>query len=122
MPTPPGIEKATSIGSFGANLENYYLQLHAMGVSFDDKTKSCFFLSFYQQKGIELDRFVDRLDNVLVADPLPEELTLTELILRIKDICSFQPPYRAIINRYVLPTDGKESYHSHQSYQAQSSD
>jgi hypothetical protein len=27
MPTPPDIEKATSIGSFGANLERYYLQL-----------------------------------------------------------------------------------------------
>jgi hypothetical protein len=32
MPTPPDIEKATSVGSFGANLERHYLQLHTMGV------------------------------------------------------------------------------------------
>jgi hypothetical protein len=43
IPTPPDIYKATSIGSFGANLERYYLQLQTMGVSLDDKTKSCFF-------------------------------------------------------------------------------
>jgi hypothetical protein len=52
MPTPSYIEKATSIGSFGVNLERYYLQLQAMVVSFDDKTKSRFFLSALQQKGI----------------------------------------------------------------------
>jgi hypothetical protein len=40
MPTPPDIEKATSIGSSGANLERYYIQLQTMGASFDDKTKS----------------------------------------------------------------------------------
>jgi hypothetical protein len=113
MPTPPDIENATSIGSFGANLEWYYLQL---------QTNSCFFMSSLQQKGIEVDQFVDRLDNSLVADPLPEELTLTEIILQIKDICSFQPPSTAIINRYVQPTDGNESSHSRQSLQAQSSD
>jgi hypothetical protein len=122
MPTPPDIEKVTSIGSFGANLECYYLKLHAMDVYFDDNTKSHFFLSALQQKCIEVNRFVDRLDNVLVADPLPDELTLTELILRIKDIHSFQPPSMAIINRYVRPTDGEESSHSYQSHQAQSSD
>jgi hypothetical protein len=81
MPTPPDISKATSIGSFGANLESYYLQLQALGVSFDDKNKSIFFMSALQQKYIEVDRFMDPLDNVLVADPLPEELNITELIL-----------------------------------------
>jgi hypothetical protein len=40
MPIPPDIEKETPIGSFGANLECYYLQVQAMGVSFNDKTKS----------------------------------------------------------------------------------
>jgi hypothetical protein len=49
MPTPPYIEKAISIGSFGVNLERYYLQLHIMGVSFDGKTNSRFFLSDLQQ-------------------------------------------------------------------------
>jgi hypothetical protein len=77
MKTQPNIEKAMSIGTFCDNLERYYPQLHAMGVSFDDKNKSHFFLSALQQKGIEVDCFVDHLDNVLVADPLPEELTLT---------------------------------------------
>jgi hypothetical protein len=43
MPTPPDIDKSTSIGSFGAKLDRYYVQLQTMGVSFDDKTKSrCF--------------------------------------------------------------------------------
>jgi hypothetical protein len=116
MPTPPDIEKATSIGSFGVNMERYYI------VSFDDTNKLRFFLSSLQQKGIEVDRFVDCLDNVLVADPLPEKLTLTELILRIKDIHSVQPSSTAIINRYIQPTDGKESSHPWQSRQAQSSD
>jgi hypothetical protein len=72
MPTPPDIEKATSIGSFGTNLECYYLQLQSIGVSFDANTKSRFFLSALQKKGIEVDRFVDHLDNLLVSDPLPE--------------------------------------------------
>jgi hypothetical protein len=44
MPTPPDIEKAMSIGSFGANLKHYYLQVQEMGVSFDYKTKSRFSL------------------------------------------------------------------------------
>jgi hypothetical protein len=88
MPTPPDIDLATSIGSFGSNLEKYYLQLETIGLAFDEKTTSRFFLSALPQKGIEIDRFVDRLDNVPEKDPLPEELTLTELILRIKDIRS----------------------------------
>jgi hypothetical protein len=89
MPTPPDIEKATSISSFGANLEHYYLQVQAMGVSFDDKTKSHFFLSALQQKGIEVDQLVDCLGNVPDADPFPRELTLTDLVLCIKDIHCF---------------------------------
>jgi hypothetical protein len=64
MPTPPDIDHATSIGSFGSNLEKYYLQLGTIGLAFDEKTQSRFFLSALQQKGIESDRFVDRLDNV----------------------------------------------------------
>jgi hypothetical protein len=72
MPTPPDIEQATSIGSFGSNLEKYYLQLGTIGVAFDEKTQSHFFLSALQQKGIEMDRFVDRLDNVPEKDPLSE--------------------------------------------------
>jgi hypothetical protein len=40
IPTPPDLEKAMSTGSFGANLEHYYLQVQTMGVAFDDKTKS----------------------------------------------------------------------------------
>jgi hypothetical protein len=122
MPTPLDIEKSMSIGSFGANLERYYLQLQAMGVSFYDKTKSLFFLSAIQQKCIEVELFVDRLYIVLGDDPLPEELTLAEFILRIKDIHSLYPPSMAIINHYVRPTDGNEPYHSRPSHQAQSSD
>jgi hypothetical protein len=70
MPTPPDIEKATSIGSFVENLERHCLKLQAMGFFFDDKTKYRFFLSSLQQKGIEVDRFVYHLDNILVADTL----------------------------------------------------
>jgi hypothetical protein len=88
MPTPPDIEQTTSIGSFDLNLEKYYLQLGTIGVAFDEKTQNCFFLSALQQKGIDIDRSVYRLDNVPEKNPLPEELTLTELILRIKDIRS----------------------------------
>jgi hypothetical protein len=86
MPTPPSIDQATTIGSFGANLERYYLQMVTIGHAFEEKPQSRFFLSALQKIGIEVDRFVDRLDSVAVNDPLPEELTLTELILRIKDI------------------------------------
>jgi hypothetical protein len=98
---PSDIEKATSIGSFGANLECYYLQVQTMGVAFDNKTKSRFFRSALQQKGIEVDQFMDTLDNILDADPLPAELTLVELVLRIKDIRSFKNSSTAVINRYV---------------------
>jgi hypothetical protein len=122
MPTPPDIEKATSIRSFGANLERYYLQLQTMGVSFDDKTKSHFFLSALQQKYIEVDRFADCLDNVPDADPLPDELTLTELILWIKDIHSFHNSSTAIINRYVRPTNDNELSNTRQNHQSSSSD
>jgi hypothetical protein len=99
MPTPPDIEQATSIGSFGVNMERYYLQLSTIGVTFEDKTKSLFFLSALQQKNIEVDIFDDRLDNVADADPLPDELTLAELIMCIKDICSLQNSSVAVINR-----------------------
>jgi hypothetical protein len=88
MSTPPSIDQATTIGSFGAALERYYLQMATIGHAFDEKPKSRFFLSALQQKGIEVDRFVDHLDSVAMKDLLPEELTLTELILRIKYIHS----------------------------------
>jgi hypothetical protein len=101
--TPPDINKATPIGSFGANLERYYLQLQTMGVSFDENAESRFFLSALQQKCIEVNRCMDRRGNVPYVDLLPEELTLTELILRIKDMHSFQNSIPAIINRYAHP-------------------
>jgi hypothetical protein len=113
MPTPPYIDQATIIGSFGSNLEKYYLQLGTIGVVFDEKTQSRFFLSALQQKCIEIDRFVDRLDNVPEKDPLPEELTLTELILRIKDIRSLQNVLPAIINRFARSTPDLSSPHQH---------
>jgi hypothetical protein len=40
--------------------------------TFDEKTQKRFFLSALQQKGIEIDRFVDRLDNVPEKDQFPE--------------------------------------------------
>jgi hypothetical protein len=86
IPAPPDIDKATLSGSFGANLESYYLRLQTMCVSFDDKTKSRFFISAPQHKCIEVDRFMDRLDDIPDVDPLPEELTIMKLILRIKEI------------------------------------
>jgi hypothetical protein len=79
-----------------------------MDVAFDNKTKSHFFLSALQQKGIEVDRFVDRLDNVPYDNPLPEELTLVELIVRITYIHSLHISSTAIINRYVHPTNDRE--------------
>jgi hypothetical protein len=104
MPTPLDIEQATSIGSFGSNLEKYYLQLGTIGVTFDENTQSRFFLSALQQKGIEIDRFGDRLDNVPDKDPLPEELTLAELNLWIKDIRSLQNLSPVIFNRFTCIT------------------
>jgi hypothetical protein len=92
MPTPPSIDQAMNIGSFGAALERYYLQMATIGHAFDEKPQSRFFISALQKKVIEVDRFVDRLDSVAVNDPLPEELTLAELILRIKSAhCSRRP-------------------------------
>jgi hypothetical protein len=85
MPTPPSIGQATTIGSFGADFERYYLQMATIGHAFEEKPQSRFFLSDLQKKIIEVDRFVDRLDSVAVNDPLPEELTtapeMTALIL-----------------------------------------
>jgi hypothetical protein len=57
-----------------------------------------------------------------VNDPLPEELTLTELILRIKDIRSLQPSSTALIHRYVQPTDGGDNSNSRQHRPSPSSD
>jgi hypothetical protein len=122
MPTPPSIDQATTIGSFGAALERYYLQMATIGHAFDETPQSRFFLSALQQKGIEVDRFVDRLDSVAVNDSLPEELALTELILRIKDIHSSQPSSTALIQRYVRPTDGRDNSNSRQNCLPPSSD
>jgi hypothetical protein len=101
MPTPPDIDKSTSIGSFGAHLERDYLQLQTRGISFNNKTMSRFFLSSLQKKGIVVYHFVDYLDNIPEADPLPDEFTLTELILRIKYIHSLQ-------NSSILPSHHRQ--------------
>jgi hypothetical protein len=93
-----------------------------IGHAFDEKTQSRFFLSALQQKGIKVDRFVDRLDSVAVNDPLPEELTLTELILHIKDIRSLQPSSIALIHHYMRPTDGRDNSNSRQNRPPPSSD
>jgi hypothetical protein len=114
IPTPPSIDQATTIGSFLAGLERYYLQMVTIGHAFDEKPQSRFFLSALQKKGIEVDRFVDRLDSVAANGRLPEELNLTELILRIKDILSLQPFSTALIHRYVRPTDGRDNSNSRQ--------
>jgi hypothetical protein len=113
MPTPPDIDHATIIGLFGSNLEKYYLQLGTIGLAFDDKTQSRFFLSALQQKYIEIDRFVNRLYNVPEKDPLPEELTLTDLILRIKDIRSLNNLSPAIINYFTRSAPASSSPHQH---------
>jgi hypothetical protein len=112
MPTPPSIDQATTIGYFGADLESYYLQMATIGHDFEEKPQSRFFLSALQKKETEVDCFVDRLDSVAANDPLPEEFTLTELILRIKDIRSLQPSPTALIQRYVRPTDGGDNSNS----------
>jgi hypothetical protein len=57
------------------------LQLGNIGVTFDEKKNSRFFLSALHHKGIEINRFVDHLENISLSDPLPEELALVELIL-----------------------------------------
>jgi hypothetical protein len=114
MPTPPSIDQDTTIGSFGANLESYYLQMATIGHDFEEKPQSRFFLSALQKKGIKVDRFVDRLDSVAANDPLPEELTLTKFILRIKDIRSMHPSSTALIHRYVQPIDGRDNSNSRQ--------
>jgi hypothetical protein len=103
-------------------LERYFLQMATIGHAFDEKPQSRFFLSALQKKGIEVDRFVDRLDSVAVKDPLPEELTLPELILCIKDIRSLQPSSTALIHRYVRPTDGRDTSTSCQNRPPPSSD
>jgi hypothetical protein len=114
MPNPPSIDQAKTIGSFGADLERYYLQMATIGHAFEEKPQSRFFLSALQKKGIEVDRFVHRLDSVAVNDPLPEELTPTELILHIKDIRSLQPSSTSLIHRYVRPKDGGDNSNSRQ--------
>jgi hypothetical protein len=111
-----------TIGSFGADLERYYLQMATIGHALDEKPQSRFFLSALQKKGIEVDLFVDRLDSVAVNDPLPEELTLADLILRIKDIRSLQPLSTDLIHRYVQPTDGGDNSNSRQHCPPPSSD
>jgi hypothetical protein len=75
-----------------------------------------------QKEGIEVDRFVDCLDSVDVNDTLPEQLTLTELILRIKGIRSLKPSSPALIHRYVRPTDGGDNSNSLQHRPPPSSD
>jgi hypothetical protein len=122
MPTPPSIDQATTVGSFGSGLELYYLQMDIIGLAFEEKPHSRFFLSTLQKKGIEVYHFVDRLDSVAENDPLPEELTLTELILRIKDICSLQPSSTALVHRYLRPIDGRDNSNSHQHHPTPSSD
>jgi hypothetical protein len=107
MPTPPSIDQATTIVSFGTDLERYYLHMATSGLASEEKPQSRFFLVALQNKGIEVDRFVDRLDSVAANDLLPEELTLTELVLRIKDIRLLQPLPTALIHRYMRPTDGR---------------
>jgi hypothetical protein len=114
IPTPLSIDQATTIGSFGADLERYYLQMVTIGHDFEDKPQSRFFLSALQKTGIEVDHFVDCLDSVAANDPLPEELTLTKLILRIKDIRSLQPSSTTLIHHYVRPTDGRDNSNSRQ--------
>jgi hypothetical protein len=122
MPTPPSIDQAMTIGSFGADFERYYLQMATIGHAFEEKQQSCFFLSALKKKGIEVDRFVDRLDSVAMNDPLPEELTLTELILCIEDIRSLQPLSTAFIHRYLRPTNGGDNSNSRQHRPPPSSD
>jgi hypothetical protein len=109
MPTSTSIDQATTIGYFGADLERYYLHMATIVNAFEEKPQSRFFLSALQKTGIEVDRFVDRLDSVAANDPLPEELTLTKLILRIKDIRSLQPSSTSLIHRHVRPTDGRDN-------------
>jgi hypothetical protein len=89
------------------------LQLVTIGIAFDEKIQSHFFLSALQQKCIEIDRCVDCLDNVPEMDPLPEELTLAKLILWIKDIRSLQNSSPAIINRLTRSTPDLSSPHKH---------
>jgi hypothetical protein len=45
MATPPSIDQATTIGSFGADLERYYLQMVTIGHAFEEKPQNRFFLS-----------------------------------------------------------------------------
>jgi hypothetical protein len=122
MPTLPDLDKATSIGYFGANIKRYYLQVQAMGVYFYDKTKSRFFLSALQQKGIEVDQLLDCLDNVSDADTSTEELTIIELVLRIKYIHSLQNSFTAVIDQYVHPTNDRDSSNPRHNHQSSSSD
>jgi hypothetical protein len=53
-------------------LLKYHLQITTIRHAFEEKPQSRFFLSALQKTGIEVDRFVDRLDSVDVNDPLPE--------------------------------------------------
>jgi hypothetical protein len=55
------------------------------------------------------DRFGDRLDNIADADPLPDELTLAELIMRIEDIHSLQNSSVAVINRVSHDTHNNDA-------------
>jgi hypothetical protein len=62
-----------------------------------------------QHEGIEINIFVDRLDNVPGKDPLPEKLTVTEIIFQIKDIRYLQNSSPVIINRLTRSTPDSSS-------------
>jgi hypothetical protein len=49
------------------------------------------------------------MENILDADPLPDELIIMELVLHIKDILSFHNSSTAVINHYVHPTTDRGS-------------
>jgi hypothetical protein len=92
-----------------------------MGVSFDDKTKSRFFLLALQLKYIEVNRFVDILDNVPDDDPMHKEFTIGELVLLIKDIHFLQNSPATFTNRFVCPPNDRDSSNPRHNRQSSSS-
>jgi len=59
--------------------------MSAIWIKFDEIKNPKFILKALQQRVVEIDRFMVRLDTIPNGLALPVDLTLEELILKIKD-------------------------------------
>jgi len=70
MSTSPLIENAVALGSYGVDLERYYLNMSTIGSKLFKNSKF-FFLKRFSTKDAEIDQFMDSLDTILIGLALP---------------------------------------------------